>query len=98
MACAAGREVRFQGHHDKRRHHGNQPRERPVALVENVWEAWVGQGGKGGREEVDKGRGHQDAGAEVLAEEEDVSSALATLRQVLGENGESTGCWASQLA
>jgi hypothetical protein len=64
-----------------------------------VWEAWVGQGGKGSREEVDKGRGHQDARAEVLADEEEVSSAFAaSFRQVLGEDGESTGCWASQLA
>jgi hypothetical protein len=68
---AARGQVRFQRNYGQDGDHGNQAGKGCVALAEERWETWVREGNEGRREQVDEGRGHEHAGAEVLADEDD---------------------------
>jgi uncharacterized membrane protein YqiK len=90
VARAAGRQVRLDGDDDEGGNHGDEARQRGVALAEKVWQTGVRQRLKGRREQVDKGRGHEHAGAGMLAVEEDGFLSGAGAR-ASGEEGEAAG-------
>ncbi len=64
---------------DERGHHGDQAGHGAVAFVEDIGETGVRERDEGGREEVDERGGEEDAGAEVLAEEDDQALSAAAL-------------------
>jgi hypothetical protein len=52
--------------------HGYEARHCGIALVPEVGKTWVGERLEGGGQEMDKGGGYEDAGAEVSGYEEEL--------------------------
>jgi hypothetical protein len=52
--------------------HGYKARHGRVALIPDIWQAWVGQGLEGGWEEMDEGGRNQDTCAEMSRDEEEL--------------------------
>ncbi|CCF45648.1 hypothetical protein CH063_14662, partial [Colletotrichum higginsianum] len=72
--------------------HGDQAGHLGVASVEDGGETWISERGEGRRKKMDEGRREKDAGAEVLAVEEDdaLGSALGSPSR---EQGDAASCW-----
>lgn len=69
VSCTFRRKEHLNAHDHKDSCHGYETRHGRIALVPEVWQAWVGERLERGREEVDEGRGYEDAGSEVSREE-----------------------------
>lgn len=81
----------LNAHDDKHRCHGDEAGGGRIALVPEARQTWVGERLEGGGQEVDKGRGDQDAGAEVSGEEEErVGDGEAG--KALDDDGEGARC------
>jgi hypothetical protein len=69
VSCTFRRKEHLNAHDYKDSCHGYETRHGRIALVPKVWETWVSERLERGREEVNEGRGYEDAGSEVSREE-----------------------------
>jgi hypothetical protein len=65
VSCTFRREEHLNAHDYKDSCHGYETRHGRIALVPNVWQAWVGERLECGWEEMDEGGRNQDTGTEM---------------------------------